>query len=223
MDKARELMKRFTTSYDTTVGIALSSSAPEWVKEVSGSLNCNQQVEWSISQHLCGSSGLWHAYIDGICQYMVDVRNDDLLAWVREDLSREEYITCALEDGLPRENDFFHMIQCGQYVYYREIAEELISAIEELAEKACPFVVGYNQAGYLPEEDPSYIRDFDSAKEWIAYELETVGAVSSALQDDVEKALDNVRIQTGPFCIRVADYEYWVQLRIDWLENPTEE
>lgn len=224
MDKARELMRRLSDSFRPISEGTYVIKGPEWVDELTTDLNCN----WKIVEHIASglryhTSDLWEVHIDGICQDLVDVGNADLLDWVREDLSREEYIARALESELPRENDFFHMVQCGQYEYYREIAGELISAIEELAEKACPFVVGYNQAGYLPEEDPSYIRDFDSAKEWIIYELETVGTVRLALQDAVEKALGKVRIQTGPFCIQVADYEYWVQLRKDWLEDPTGE
>lgn len=67
--------------------------------------------------------GSLHELIDG----MIDIYNYDLRKW---SVDNYEYVEQAIDEGLCEgTSDFHKLIQCGQYVYYTEQANE---ALEEL-------------------------------------------------------------------------------------------
>ena len=67
--------------------------------------------------------GSLHELIDG----MIDIYNYDLRKWAVDNYENvEDVISEGLCEG---ESDFHKLIQCGQYVYYRNQANE---AVEEI-------------------------------------------------------------------------------------------
>ena len=67
--------------------------------------------------------GSIHEIVDG----MIDIYYIDLRKW---SVDNYQYVEDAIEEGLCEgESDFHKLIQCGQYLYYREQANE---ALEEV-------------------------------------------------------------------------------------------
>ena len=80
----------------------------------------------SVSSH--GNAATWsiHEIVDG----SIDVYYHNLRDWVVDNYN---YVEDAMSEGLCEGvTDFHKLIQCGQYMYYREQANE---AIEEIFEE----------------------------------------------------------------------------------------
>ena len=75
--------------------------------------------------------GSIHEIVDG----MIDIYNYDLRKWSVDNYT---YVEDAISEGLCEgEDDFHKLIQCGQYVYYREEANEALEEVfTELKEEA---------------------------------------------------------------------------------------
>lgn len=77
---------------------------------------------WKLNDAL-DYDGSLHGLIDG----MIDIYNYDLRKWA---VDNYDHVEEAMEEGLCEGvTDFHKLIQCGQYVYYRNEANE---AIEEI-------------------------------------------------------------------------------------------
>ena len=77
---------------------------------------------WELYEAL-DYDGSLHDLIDS----QIDIYNYDLRTWA---VDNYEYVDEAESEGLTGEDSDFHQrIQCGQYVYYRDQANELIEEI----------------------------------------------------------------------------------------------
>lgn len=81
------------------------------------------------------------------------------------------------------------------------------------------FVAGWNMAGYLPDSEPQSFRDFESAREYIANDLEELAddlysrdtETDEQIADDLMKAREQVEQEEKPFSVSVRGREFWVK------------
>ena len=83
------------------------------------------------------------------------------------------------------------------------------------------FVAGFNQPGYMPDNDPAEFDNFDEAKRYILWWLNH--AEEYAETDDAATDLCHftraINLESGPFSIQAPDgYIYWV-VRDGFIEN----
>jgi hypothetical protein len=76
------------------------------------------------------------------------------------------------------------------------------------------FIAGFNQPGYLPDNDPEEFDTFEEARDYLADELDRAADDATEggdLADALEESADEIREETGPFSYLAADgYAYWV-------------
>lgn len=80
------------------------------------------------------------------------------------------------------------------------------------------YTAGLNMSGYLPESEPLHFPDFESAREYIADELEQIADDLYSLEiqedeqiaDDLMKAREQVEQERKPFSVSVCGREFWV-------------
>lgn len=99
--------------------------------------------------------------------------------------------------------------------------------MEELRElkKTPRFVAGWNMPGYMPDSEPASFDDADSARGYIADEMELCSDDESTPEDDaseLREAAERVRTGSGEYGQTVGAYHYWVTQDGNMLEPENE-
>lgn len=172
----------------------------------------------------------WEERIHEIADGMVDVYNFNLLEWVSSNLSRAEWVNDAVHNGLvdvSGDFDLYRAIMAGQYEEIRETLVTLVEEIESLADDVEPFSAGFNMCGYMPDSEPVTFPDFESAREYIAGEIEEIAddlysleiADDEEIADELMKAKEQVEKEQKPFSVIVRNRCFWVAENPEWLND----
>lgn len=117
--------------------------------------------------------------------------------------------------------------------------QEKIDRFEELREQQCPYLSGWNMAGYMPDNTPDEFEDFEDAKDNILnelrdrlddlegaeFEVEDVEAERSiALKiKDLNAAIEEVEKEPEPFSIIVLGTCYFITQEWEFTQEEQDE
>lgn len=74
------------------------------------------------------------------------------------------------------------------------------------------YVAGWNQPGYLPDDEVAEFDTFDEAKRYIIGEIEYMSEDAETEEDSetYSSIAEDVNLESGPFSIMVGDWAFWV-------------